>query len=108
MANGSGARRVEIDSRGWTGDFSIMPGRQFLALRWEFQRFGRWLYGFVRCCDCDGCFAGPTYWTPAQTMYAWDGVGKDPNAAFWACAEHQRQYNEHWQAMWDEYNYSRG
>jgi hypothetical protein len=99
--------RREVDSRAWTGDFSFMPGQQFLSMRWELKRFGRWLYGFVRCCDYD-CLAGPTIWTPAATAYAWDGLGPDPNRSRWLCAEHHREYNEYWQAMWDEYNYSRG
>jgi len=46
-----------------------------------------------------------------RSAYNFDGESgsiEDPNRGLMLCREHARQHHDYWDAMWDEYNASRG
>lgn len=105
------------DGRGWSGGVKI--GRTYYgslaALFWGVWWHYKWRWHGLRvdinramggCGNCGSFWQ--VHWHPSMTAYHWDGAGKDPNRPNWLCTPCGEIYDDHWQAMWDEYNHSRG
>lgn len=75
----------------------------YWKLRDHFAEKGAALGG----CACCGSF-WRLRWQPSMTCYTHREGEPDPNAPRWYCEPCALDYEEHMQAMWDEYHYSRG
>jgi hypothetical protein len=74
-----------------------------VKLSFAFQLRQLWLLAAGWLLPCENCGARPTTLESRRTAYAWNGIGKDPNAPIRLCAECATEHHEYWNDMWAEY-----
>lgn len=78
----------------------------------KFEIFKRWITFKLRRIRCEYCGSlRGVKLEPGRTAYVYDGptdTFADPNRRSGYCRPCAEDYHTHWDAMWDEYNQSRG
>lgn len=105
FAGGPPQNAVKIGNRYYTSLYG------FIRFTWAEFRGALVRIDTERNIAMGGCERCGSFWRlhrhPSMTAYVWDGVGENPNREGWFCEPCGEDYDEHWDAMWAEYNSGR-